>query len=182
MIDRIARDDLRTEAIAFALEMSGRKHRLSEENVPPDEPDALAAAVAAAGQLGRRNSAVVEAVAAVQMAGTVPFGDGVGRERAIFQRLRQGEESAALRYLFFAERTALRAPKGPAASIATVGVVGLGLMGSGIAASLACCRPQGSRRGSRRRIGPRGRGAHSEGGRAARRQRQDREGGRRGRA
>lgn len=64
---------------------------------------------------------------------------GLGHERETFLALKASEESAALRHLFFAERAALR----PAAlrgvdprPVRTVGVVGGGTMGTGIAAAL----------------------------------------------
>jgi 3-hydroxyacyl-CoA dehydrogenase len=64
---------------------------------------------------------------------------GLALERSTFLELRATEEAAALRYLFFAERAALR----PAdirglrpRFLETVGVVGGGTMGSGIAAAL----------------------------------------------
>lgn len=64
---------------------------------------------------------------------------GLEFERATFLRLRASDEAAALRYLFFAERAALRpadlrgvAPK----SLMRVGVVGGGTMGVGIVAAL----------------------------------------------
>jgi 3-hydroxyacyl-CoA dehydrogenase len=66
----------------------------------------------------------------------MPFDAGLQQERAVFQELRAGEESAALRYLFFAQREAARivglekvAPR----PVHGVGVVGGGTMGAGIA-------------------------------------------------
>jgi 3-hydroxyacyl-CoA dehydrogenase len=137
MIDRIAAGDLRQAAVALARERLGTKRRLSEAAVPADPPGAFDEAAASAVDRARRNGAIAEAVSAVQMAGTVDFPEAMARERAIFQRLRQGEESAALRHLFFAERRVLRGLRAGAGGLATVGVVGLGLMGSGIAACLA---------------------------------------------
>jgi 3-hydroxyacyl-CoA dehydrogenase len=136
MIDRIADDDLRAAAVSLARETNA-KRRLSEALVPPDDADARAAAIAAARDKGRRNTAILDAIAAIEMAGTVPFTEAMTRERATFQRLRQSEESAALRHLFFAERRLMRGTKSTSADFRTIGIVGLGLMGSGIAACLA---------------------------------------------
>ena len=64
---------------------------------------------------------------------------GLALERSTFLALRATEEAAALRHLFFAERAALRPADLRALSprrIETVGVVGGGTMGSGIAAAL----------------------------------------------
>jgi 3-hydroxyacyl-CoA dehydrogenase len=136
MIDRIAEDDLRAAAVSLARETK-TKRRLSEAGVPQDDADALAAAIAAARDKGRKNTAILDAIAAIEMAGAVPFPEAMTRERATFQRLRQSEESAALRHLFFAERRLMRGTKATSADFRTVGIVGLGLMGSGIAACLA---------------------------------------------
>jgi 3-hydroxyacyl-CoA dehydrogenase len=136
MIDKIGDDDLRAAAVLFARETKA-KRRLSEADVPPDDADALAAAISAARNKGRKNAAILEAIAAIEMAGTMPFEEAIARERATFQRLRQSEESAALRHLFFAERRLMRGAKSAAADFRSIGVVGLGLMGSGIAACLA---------------------------------------------
>src|SRR5690606_37561989 len=61
--------------------------------------------------------------------------------RARFRVLVEGEQSKALRHLFFAERAAARVPGlGDAVaprSIRRVGVIGAGTMGGGIAMSLA---------------------------------------------
>ncbi len=67
------------------------------------------------------------------------FARGLAHERETFLRLRAGQEAAALRYLFFAERSATRPPglKGiDPLPLRTVGVVGGGTMGVGIAAAL----------------------------------------------
>src|SRR5690606_10833941 len=60
-------------------------------------------------------------------------------ERAIFERLRAGEEAANLRYLFFARRAAAKALRGSAAprEVRTVGVAGAGTMGAALARACA---------------------------------------------
>ncbi|MGL4242385.1 MAG: 3-hydroxyacyl-CoA dehydrogenase NAD-binding domain-containing protein, partial [Beijerinckiaceae bacterium] len=75
----------------------------------------------------------------------VAFAPGVEEERSVFVYLRASTEAKALRRLFLAEREAGRLPELAAATpreIGTVGVVGAGLMGCGIAfAALAAgCR------------------------------------------
>ena len=70
---------------------------------------------------------------------TSPFEEGLRLERKLFEECRQSTQSAALRHLFFAEREAARVPGLPAditaRSVASVGVVGAGTMGAGIALS-----------------------------------------------
>jgi 3-hydroxyacyl-CoA dehydrogenase len=81
--------------------------------------------------------ACVEAIAA---AVEQPFDAGVKRERELFTTLMMSPESAALRHVFQAERTAshiLDVPDDtPQRPIRTVGVIGAGTMGGGITMSL----------------------------------------------
>ncbi len=67
-----------------------------------------------------------------------PYATAQPRERALHLELRQSDESRALRHVFFAERAAAKpaALEGAAPrDIAHIGIVGGGLMGSGIAAA-----------------------------------------------
>ena len=65
------------------------------------------------------------------------FDAGLAKEREIFLTLLQGPESRAIRHVFFAERAAAKIAdvpaKTPTRPIATVGIVGAGTMGGGIA-------------------------------------------------
>lgn len=74
---------------------------------------------------------------ALQGAVNLPFETGLEQERSLFRELKGGPQSAAQRYVFFAERKARRAPaaNGPVPTIASVGVIGAGTMGRGIAAT-----------------------------------------------
>jgi 3-hydroxyacyl-CoA dehydrogenase len=76
----------------------------------------------------------VEAVAA----STLPLPDGLARERALFRDCMASPQRAALIHAFFAERAVAKIPETGATprAITTVGVVGAGTMGRGIAASL----------------------------------------------
>jgi 3-hydroxyacyl-CoA dehydrogenase len=76
-------------------------------------------------------------IRAVEAAATLPFEQGLAREWELFQELLNSTESAAQRYAFFAERETpkildIPAPT-PTLDIKTVGVIGAGTMGSGIA-------------------------------------------------
>ena len=72
---------------------------------------------------------------------TLPFEDGLNIEREQFTRLVQGEQSQALRHIFFGEREAQRIPDLPADSkgltVNKLVVIGGGTMGGGIAMSAA---------------------------------------------
>ncbi|SCY32954.1 3-hydroxyacyl-CoA dehydrogenase NAD-binding domain-containing protein [Microvirga guangxiensis] len=78
------------------------------------------------------------AVDVVASAMHLGFDEGLAAERSAFAKLRGGEEAAALRYLFFAEREAPRVAGLDASPlpVGKAGVVGAGTMGSGIAVAL----------------------------------------------
>ncbi len=76
-------------------------------------------------------------VEAVQAATELSFDQGLARETSLFRTLAAGTQSAAQRYAFFAERDALKIPDVPSDTptrpISSVGVIGAGTMGGGIA-------------------------------------------------
>jgi 3-hydroxyacyl-CoA dehydrogenase len=137
MIDAVV-EELRPGAAAYALGLEGRKRRLRDLPPRPTGEAAFEAAAAAALKRGRNRPYAEEQVAAFRRALSEPFDRALAAERAVFQRLRQSDESAALRHLFFAEREVARVDglKGVApVPVGTVGIVGAGTMGSGIAAA-----------------------------------------------
>jgi 3-hydroxyacyl-CoA dehydrogenase len=76
-------------------------------------------------------------IKAVEAAVGLPFEDGMKREAELFGELITSTESAAQRYIFFAEREAAKIPDVPAETptrpLKSVGIVGAGTMGGGIA-------------------------------------------------
>ena len=80
-----------------------------------------------------------KAIEAVKAAVKEPFDVGLAIERAAFLELRASAQSRALRYAFFAERQVARIPDlrpdEPTRRVETVGVIGAGTMGGGIAMS-----------------------------------------------
>ncbi len=105
---------------------------------PAGDPDAATAARAKAHKRTPRQIAPQEAITLVEATTTLPLADGLARERETFLKLRDSEQGAALRHVFFAERAALgrtRQPGGP--DIATAIVVGGGTMGAAISYALA---------------------------------------------
>ncbi|MGP4689235.1 3-hydroxyacyl-CoA dehydrogenase NAD-binding domain-containing protein [Agrobacterium pusense] len=136
LIDEIANGDLRAEAARFGRSLSG-KRRVRDLPVVDFSPDALDAAAASAIRARRGHPGVNEAIAAVRRAVTSEFDAALSEERAEFQRLRMTEESAAMRHLFFAERRASDVAGLDSVSprpLSTIGIVGAGTMGAGIAA------------------------------------------------
>ncbi|MFE5705412.1 3-hydroxyacyl-CoA dehydrogenase NAD-binding domain-containing protein [Rhodococcus koreensis] len=73
----------------------------------------------------------------VETATTTPFVEGLAAERGTFAELVAGDQSAALRHAFFAERAARKIPDIPRETntrvVNTVAVIGAGTMGGGIA-------------------------------------------------
>lgn len=120
---------LRAAAVRHA---TGTKRRIRD--LPPpavDEEEIEAAAQRAA---KRARPAAVEAIAVIRRGREMDFDDALTAERAVFHRLRSGEESANLRYLFFATRAAAGQRRAtPGAPIARVAVAGAGTMGSALA-------------------------------------------------
>lgn len=76
-------------------------------------------------------------IKAVRTAVLADFDDGMARERELFSELLHSPESAAQRHVFFAERAVARvdgiAGDTPTRDIQTVGIIGAGTMGGGIA-------------------------------------------------
>jgi 3-hydroxyacyl-CoA dehydrogenase len=128
LIDRIEIGDLRSAAIERARSLIGTKPvRTGDKAVEPAPPISIKA---------RGRIAPVEAIRLVSLAAELPLAEGLAEERATFLRLRQSPQSAALRHVFFAERASAKIdgledvkPR----SLKTIGIVGTGLMGSGIA-------------------------------------------------
>ena len=77
----------------------------------------------------------------IEAAVNQPFAEGLKTERKLFGELMTGPQSAAQRYYFFAERTAQKIPDvpddTPTRPIKSVGIIGAGTMGGGIAMNFA---------------------------------------------
>ena len=76
-------------------------------------------------------------IRAIEAAVAKPFDDGLAVERQLFTELMAGTQSAAQRYVFFAERQVWKIPDvpddTPTIAIKKVGIIGAGTMGGGIA-------------------------------------------------
>ena len=139
IVDRIESGDLRAAAIAEATSLVGTAlRRTGACEIPPATAEAIDAAASKALARARGQTAPHDAVRLVRLAAERPFAEGLAEERRTFLTLRGSEQATALRHVFFAERAAAKVtgledvkPR----LVETIGVVGLGLMGSGIAAS-----------------------------------------------
>ncbi|OCP10068.1 MULTISPECIES: 3-hydroxyacyl-CoA dehydrogenase NAD-binding domain-containing protein [unclassified Ensifer] len=138
LADGIAKDPI-AAALAFIRKHAGKPLRRTGMIAAPSA-DSAAFDAEAAKVLARARGqyAPGEAIRLVKAAGELTLQQGLAEERATFLRLRDSAQSAALRHVFFAERSAGKVEGLDTASarrIETVGVVGTGLMGSGIAVS-----------------------------------------------
>ncbi|WP_448665123.1 3-hydroxyacyl-CoA dehydrogenase NAD-binding domain-containing protein [Sphingomonas sp. CJ20] len=147
MIDALAEEGrLREDAIAYArtlvadgaplTRIRDRNEKLTEAQGQKDLFDAHLARNARAFRGYKAPGHIVRAVAAAVE--TAPdFDAGMAREAALFRELEASPESAAQRYYFFAERETGKIPDidrtvAPL-PITSVGVIGAGTMGGGIA-------------------------------------------------
>jgi 3-hydroxyacyl-CoA dehydrogenase len=138
MIDAVADGSLRDFAVDFMRKHAGDgKRPVSALRVRGASSEAVAGAERVALKAGRGRAVVSLAIEAIKRAETHPVEEALSLERATFQTLRGGEEAAALRYAFFAERAAVKVGGQPSRPVRRVGVVGSGTMGAGIAATLA---------------------------------------------
>jgi 3-hydroxyacyl-CoA dehydrogenase len=136
IVDAIATDPV-TEAAGFVRSMAGTPlRRTGMLAVPAADAETVETAAKKVLSKARGQAAPGEAVRLVKGAATASLKEGLAEERTTFVRLRDSREAVALRHIFFAERAAGKVDKldgiAPRA-VKTVGIVGTGLMGAGIA-------------------------------------------------
>ena len=141
LIDTIATGDLSEDAIAFARTAISQPRPTPLTQRPAVEinnPDAWDATKDSLRKKARGAAAPKAAIDAVQRALDLPADQALKAERQAFMTLKSSRECAALRRIFFAERSAAKLPmlKGVApAPLNAIGVIGGGTMGAGIAAA-----------------------------------------------
>ncbi|GGJ42884.1 3-hydroxyacyl-CoA dehydrogenase NAD-binding domain-containing protein [Streptomyces brasiliensis] len=143
LLDALApAEELIAAAVAFALDAA--KAPVGARPVPAQDSEQYDALVASVRKRGRGRPQIEESIRLVTLAGETPIAEALVDERATFTRLRESAEAASLRHLFFSERRAAkvgRGPKGaagaPRSQVGTVGVLGAGTMGRGIALGAA---------------------------------------------
>jgi 3-hydroxyacyl-CoA dehydrogenase len=141
LVDRLVEGELIPHAVAFAEEV--REVRpLAKSSERPDriadcDPAVFDEFRKANARRFRGFVAPEANIRAVQVACEKPYAEGVIEERKLFMELMGGEQSAAQRYFFFAERKAAKIDGLPEntepRAIRKVGVIGAGTMGGGIA-------------------------------------------------
>jgi 3-hydroxyacyl-CoA dehydrogenase len=145
VVDELAEEGkLREGAIAFARRLIAEKAPLKKVRDRSDKleparggPEIFEAARKANARKFRGFEAWEKAIQSVKNAVDLPFDEGMAKEREMFMALLQSTQSKAQRYVFFAERQTAKipdvAPNEPTRPIRSVGVIGAGTMGGGIA-------------------------------------------------
>jgi 3-hydroxyacyl-CoA dehydrogenase len=140
LVDRLVEGELIPHAVGFAEEVrdvrplprsSGRQDRIAQA-----DPSLFDEFLKANARKFGGFEAPLKNVEAVRVATQKPYAEGVIEERKLFMELMSGEQSAAQRYFFFAERKAAKIEGLPddvrPREVHRVGVIGAGTMGGGI--------------------------------------------------
>lgn len=136
--------NLRAGAIAFARKVVAENRPLKKVRELNDKveaargkPEIFESFRAANAKKFRGFMAPENNIKCVEAAVNLPFDEGLKEERRLFMELMTGTQSAAQRYVFFAERQAAKIPDvpddTPTIPVKKVGVIGAGTMGGGIA-------------------------------------------------
>ena len=142
LVDRVVEGDVVEGAIAYARELvaagkgprPGSATRIDPASLPADLFDKKRASIARhpSGPMAAKNC-----IAAVEAAVGSDYKSGLARERELFLELAGKPYARALQYAFFAERQAANIPDigkdVTPRDVKTVGVLGAGTMGTGIA-------------------------------------------------
>jgi 3-hydroxyacyl-CoA dehydrogenase len=140
IIDEVTDGDLKTAAMAFAKRVIDEKRparKVSALKAKVDSPTVFEDYAKSIARKSRGFIAPFKCIEAVKAAVELPFAEGIKRERAIFVELQASNQSKAQRHVFFAEREVVRIPGLPddqhTREIKSVGILGAGTMGGGIA-------------------------------------------------
>jgi 3-hydroxyacyl-CoA dehydrogenase len=144
LVDEVCSGDLQEQALQYVhglLEGAAPIRRSSELPVAAVDEGVFETARAQFAKRARGQVAPQKMLAAIAAAVTMPFAQGLAKERELFTELMGGSQSAAMRHLFFAEREAAKI-HGLSADVEKrkvdkVGIIGGGTMGGGIAMSFA---------------------------------------------
>src|ERR671923_2936974 len=148
LIDEIVEGDLTAAGVAFAEKVLNEQRPLRKIRDLDDKlaavrgkPEVFANFRKSVARQTRGFRAPENIIKAVEAAVSLPFDQGLKRERELFVELLNSPESKAQRYFFFAEREAAKIPDVPADTptreIRKAAVIGAGTMGGGIAMNFA---------------------------------------------
>ncbi|MEO0612400.1 MAG: 3-hydroxyacyl-CoA dehydrogenase NAD-binding domain-containing protein [Pseudomonadota bacterium] len=142
LLDQIAKGDVTATAKQFALGIAGDAvgPALCDVAAPADFDEAwLDDYIVGVKSKARGQTSPLATLEAVRATGTLPFEDGMQREREIFADCMASDQRAGLVHAFFAERQNKKLEilkTGTPRDVRTIGILGAGTMGSGIA--IAC--------------------------------------------
>jgi 3-hydroxyacyl-CoA dehydrogenase len=144
ILDEIVDGDLKAAALVFAKKVVDEKRpirKVSSLEAKADSPTVFDDFAKSISRKSRGFIAPFKCIEAVKAATELPFPEGMKRERAIFTELQASDQSKAQRHVFFAEREVVRIPglpnDQPTREIKSVGILGAGTMGGGIAMCFA---------------------------------------------
>jgi 3-hydroxyacyl-CoA dehydrogenase len=148
LIDEVVDGDLTAAGVAFAEKALNDRRPLRKIRDLDDKlaavrgkPEVFANFRKSIARQTRGFRAPENIVRAVEAAVSLPFDQGLKRERELFAELLSSPESKAQRYFFFAEREAAKIPDVPADTpprdVKKAAVIGAGTMGGGIAMNFA---------------------------------------------
>ena len=142
ILDRLVQGDLLQAAMAFAKEVAAKpapktRERNEKLGTPEQNAPILAAARGTARKKQRGLLAPLAAVDAIEAATKLPFDQGCQKEEELFTKCLFSDQSKALIHAFFGEREVAKIPDVPKETrtlgVSSVGIVGAGTMGGGIA-------------------------------------------------
>lgn len=144
ILDEVVEGDLKTASLNFAQKVIDEKRpirRISSLAAKVDSPAVFEDFAKSIARKSRGFIAPFKCIEAVKAAVELPFAEGMKRENAIFVELQASDQSKAQRQVFFAEREVARIPglpdDQPTREIKSVGILGAGTMGGGIAMCFA---------------------------------------------
>ena len=144
VIDKVVDGDLLESALAWTRELIDGDmpvRKSSEQAIPEFDSTIFDEYRAVLAKRARGQIAPANIVTAVEAATTMPFKEGLAKERELFMQCMSSAQSAGMRHVFFAERQAAKIdglPKDtPVRPVNSVGIIGGGTMGGGIAMSFA---------------------------------------------
>ncbi|MDH3338223.1 MAG: 3-hydroxyacyl-CoA dehydrogenase NAD-binding domain-containing protein [Gammaproteobacteria bacterium] len=144
LVDKVASGDVLDKAIAYVHELLEQRapiRRTSELDVTPVNNAVFDDYRKNLARKARSQTAPQRIVDCIEAASTLSFEAGLKTERELFMECMRDPQSASLQYMFFAEREAAKV-RGMSRDTArrdikTVGIIGGGTMGGGIAMSFA---------------------------------------------
>ncbi len=146
LVDKVVTGDVVEGAVSYANELiaAGRGPRKTREQKPvaaENTAAVLAAKRAEVAKTMRNRQSPLKLLNALQAAAEKSFDAGLEVEKAVSASLEQATEARALRHLFFAEREVGKipgiSPDVKPRLVESIGIVGAGTMGGGIAMAFA---------------------------------------------